>query len=58
MEVAFVWSKGGRVVDLVIDDDSLTMDFSNQVGSIVKKRGPEDLLKRLAEKQKALDEAE
>jgi ABC-type transporter MlaC component len=53
-ELAFVW-KGGKVVDLVLDGDSLAKDYRNQVGRIVAKSGAEDLLRRLAEKQKEIE---
>lgn len=53
-ELAFVW-KAGKVVDLVLDGDSLAKDYRNQVGRIVTKSGPEDLLRRLAEKQKEIE---
>ena len=52
MDVAFVWGKSGRVVDLMLDGDSLVKDYSNQVSRIVAKGGPEELLRRLAEKQR------
>ena len=52
MDVEFVWSRGGRIVDLVLDGDSLAKDYRNQVGRIIAKSGPEDLLKRVADKQK------
>jgi ABC-type transporter MlaC component len=55
LAIAFVW-KSERVVDLVIDGDSLTADFSNQVGRVVKKSGADKLLTLLADKQKALDQ--
>jgi ABC-type transporter MlaC component len=52
MDVEFVWNKGGKIVDLVLDGDSLAKDYRNQVGRILAKSGPEDLLKRVADKQK------
>jgi ABC-type transporter MlaC component len=55
MDVAFVWNRAGRIVDLVLDGDSLSKDTRNQVGRIVAKDGVEDLLRRLAEKQKDAD---
>ena len=51
MDVAFIWSKR-RLVDLVLDGDSLVKDYSNQVSRLVAKGGPEELLRRLAEKQR------
>ena len=55
MEVAFVWNRAGKIVDLVLDGDSLSKDTRNQIGHIVAKGGSEDLLRRLAEKQKDAD---
>lgn len=52
MDVEFVWSKAGKIVDLILDGDSLAKDYRNQVGRILAKSGPEDLLKRVADKQK------
>ncbi len=52
MDVEFVWNKSGKIVDLVLDGDSLAKDYRNQVGKIIAKGGPEDLLKRLGDKQK------
>jgi phospholipid transport system substrate-binding protein len=52
LDVEFVWNKAGKVVDLVLDGDSLTKDYRNQIAKIISKGGPEDLLKRLADKQK------
>lgn len=52
MDVEFVWNKAGKIVDLVLDGDSLAKDYRNQVGRIIAKSGPEDLLKRVADKQK------
>jgi len=52
MDVEFVWSKAGKIVDLVLDGDSLAKDTRNQVGRIVAKNGADDLLRRVAEKQK------
>jgi len=52
MDVEFVWSKVGKIIDLVLDGDSLSKDYRNQVGRIIAKSGPEDLLKRVADKQK------
>ncbi len=54
MQVAFVW-KGGKVVDLVLDGDSLAKDYRNQVGRIIAKSGVADLLRRLEEKQKGIE---
>jgi ABC-type transporter MlaC component len=55
MDVEFVWSKSGKIVDLLLDGDSLTKDTRNQIGRIVAKDGAADLLRRLAEKQKDAD---
>jgi ABC-type transporter MlaC component len=55
MDVAFVWNRAGKIIDLVLDGDSLSKDTRNQVGRIVAKDGVEDLLRRLAEKQKDAD---
>jgi len=55
MEVAFVWNRAGKIVDLVLDGDSLSNDTRNQIGRIVAKGGSEDLLHRLTEKQKDAD---
>jgi ABC-type transporter MlaC component len=52
MDVAFVWNKAGKIVDLILDGDSLSKDTRNQVGRIVAKNGADDLLRRVAEKQK------
>jgi len=52
LDVEFVWNKGGKVVDLVLDGDSLTKDYRNQIAKIIAKGGAADLLKRLADKQK------
>jgi ABC-type transporter MlaC component len=56
MEIEFVWNKAGKIVDLVLDGDSLSKDTRNQVGRIVAKSGPEDLLKRVAAKQKEAEQ--
>jgi ABC-type transporter MlaC component len=52
MDVEFVWSKAGKIVDLILDGDSLSKDTRNQVGRIVAKNGADDLLRRVTEKQK------
>jgi ABC-type transporter MlaC component len=52
MDVEFVWNKAGKIVDLVLDGDSLSKDTRNQVGRIVAKNGADDLLRRVTEKQK------
>jgi len=55
MDVEFVWSRAGKIIDLVLDGDSLTKDTRNQIGRIVAKDGAADLLRRLTEKQKDAD---
>jgi ABC-type transporter MlaC component len=52
LDMEFVWNKGGKVIDLVLDGDSLTKDYRNQIAKIIAKNGVDDLLKRLADKQK------
>jgi ABC-type transporter MlaC component len=52
MDVEFVWSKAGKIVDLILDGDSLSKDTRNQVGRIVAKNGADDLMRRVTEKQK------
>jgi ABC-type transporter MlaC component len=55
MNVEFVWNKAGKIIDLVLDGDSLTKDTRNQIARIVAKDGAADLLRRLTEKQKDAD---
>jgi ABC-type transporter MlaC component len=55
MDVEFVWNKAGKIVDLVLDGDSLSKDTRNQVGRIVAKSGADDLLHRVAAKQKEVE---
>ncbi len=55
MDVEFVWNKAGKIVDLVLDGDSLSKDTRNQVGRIVAKNGADDLLRRVAAKQKEVE---
>jgi ABC-type transporter MlaC component len=55
MDVEFVWNKSGKIVDLVLDGDSLSKDTRNQIGRIVAKSGAADLLRRMTEKQKDVD---
>ena len=50
LESAFVYGPDDKIVDLVIDGDSLTRDFGNQVARILKKRKPADLLRKLEKK--------
>lgn len=57
-EIGFVYGKDLKVIDLAIDGDVLTKDYQNQIGRVLGKGGPADLLKRLADKQKKLDEAQ
>jgi ABC-type transporter MlaC component len=54
-EVSFIFGKSGKVIDLALDGDELTKDYQNQIGRIIAKGGPADLLKRLADRQKKLD---
>lgn len=56
-EVGFIYGKDMKIVDLAIDGDVLTKDYQNQIGRVLGKGGPADLLKRLADKQKKMDEA-
>jgi ABC-type transporter MlaC component len=55
MEVQFIWNKAGKIVDLVLDGDSLSKDTRNQVGRIVAKGGADDLLRRVIAKQKEVE---
>jgi ABC-type transporter MlaC component len=55
MDVEFVWNKAGKIIDLVLDGDSLSKDTRNQIGRIVAKNGAADLLRRLTEKQRDAD---
>lgn len=53
--VAFVWRDGGkksgwRIVDVQLDGASMVKGYQNQFGRILKKDGPEVLLKRLEDK--------
>lgn len=50
LESAFVYGEGDRIIDLVIDGDSLTHDFGNQVAGMLKKKTPAQVLARLAKK--------
>jgi len=55
MVIEFVWDKSNRIVDLIMDDDSLSKDFGNQIGRVLKNGGVEALGKKLADKQAELD---
>jgi len=50
MEAAFVWGASGKVVDLVMDGDSLTSDTRNQVARMLKKKTGAELIKKLDKK--------
>ncbi len=56
MNLDFVWGKGDKVVDLIIDDDSLVADLSNQIGRVLKKSGADELGKKLQAKQAELEQ--
>ena len=50
LESAFVYGAKDKIVDLVIDGDSLAHDFGNQVARMLKKKTPADLLRVLEKK--------
>ncbi len=50
LESAFVYGPTDKIIDLVIDGDSLTRDFGNQVARALKKRTAAKLLKKLEKK--------
>jgi ABC-type transporter MlaC component len=56
-KVTFHWRGSPlRIIDVDFDGDSLVQVYRNQFARIVDKDGPEELLRRLAEKDKAADE--
>lgn len=50
MDSAFVYGPSDRIVDLMVDGDSLTRDFANQVARMLKKKTSAELLRKLDRK--------
>jgi ABC-type transporter MlaC component len=50
MESAFVYNPADKIIDLIIDGDSLTRDFGNQVSRMLKKKTPAKVLAKLEKK--------
>jgi ABC-type transporter MlaC component len=60
MTVALQWKKDGanlKVVDVLIDGDSLVKDYQNQVARIVDKKGVAGVLQALDERKASADRA-
>lgn len=49
-DVIFYWGAAGRLVDISFDGASLVVDYRNQFGRIIKKKGVEGLIAVLEEK--------
>lgn len=55
LHVAFVWRTGAkrwRVVDVELDGASMVQDYHNQFGRVLKKEGPEGLVKKVEARSK------
>ncbi len=57
LESAFVYGAADKIIDLIIDGDSLTRDFSNQIARMLTKKKPADVLRMLEKKLAATAEA-
>jgi ABC-type transporter MlaC component len=58
MVVGLQWKKEGgalKVVDVLIDGDSLVKDYQNQVARLVDKKGVPSLLQSLDERRANID---